>query len=101
MNYNVSQHSCPTGIFRNPPVCTPKLGYCSSVCLRDRFLEKEGCLERGAVAAEPADDLDAKRKAAVVVESRHVDARRAHQGPQPIECRASGRAETTRRRTRR
>ena len=40
---------------------------------RDRALHKQRRFERGAVAAEAADDLDAERQI-VVAQSRHVDA---------------------------
>ena len=48
--------------------------------LRDCLLDKQRRLERGVVAAEAADDLDAERQA-VVAQARHVDAGRAHQRP--------------------
>src|SRR6266540_1510799 len=73
----------------------------SSARALERALEEKRHLERALVATEPADDLHAERKAILIGEARHVDAGRAHQGPQPIEDRLAGRLQAARRRARR
>jgi Asp-tRNA(Asn)/Glu-tRNA(Gln) amidotransferase A subunit family amidase len=64
-------------------------------------LEKQRGFQRALVAPEPPDDLHPERQAGIVGEARHVHARRAHQGPQPIEDRIAGRLQAARRRARR